>query len=133
MLLIAAVCSPEQMRAEVLGNESVSGVRTPTDFVLIIDKSGSMGSGNRFSEVQRAASRFVKGLKGEDRVGVIGVDSQTHIYSDLTWDTQHLLCSIERMTIGDWTHYTQGIFDARTLFDERTSWPCRSSLKRWQL
>lgn len=119
-LCIAAVCTPEVMRQEVFGEEQLRA-QAPTDFVLVIDKSGSMRVGNRFAEAQQAATLFVDQLSGGDRAAIVAFDSRAEVLSEFSANKQHLTRAIQQMTIGDWTQYQQGLAAARQLFTTRRS------------
>ncbi len=122
LLFVGAVCTPELMRQEVYGSsEEELSARTPNDFALIIDKSGSMRVGNRFSEAQSAAKNFINELSGSDRAGIIAFDSRAHVYTDFSANKNHLEQTIDRMTIGDWTQYHQGLTAARNMFETRST------------
>lgn len=120
--LVAAVCTPQQAQ-EYLSQDTdyaFSEVEQ-IDYALVIDRSGSMRAGNRFSEAKAAAGLFVEQLARQDRAAVIGFDSRAQRYSSFTDDTAALTRAISRMSIGDFTQYQAGLSLALEEFSSSSS------------
>lgn len=120
VLAIGAFCTLEQAQDYVSsGTDYVFEGREAVDYVMVLDRSGSMRVGGRFAEVQAASSGFVDQLVSNDRAAIIGFDSSSATYSHLTSDVDALQSVISRMTIGDWTRYREGLSAAVAEYDSR--------------
>ncbi len=120
LLFTAAVCSPQQAQDFLSsGTQYTFDERQVIDYSLVIDRSGSMRVGGRFSEAQRAATDFVHELARGDRAGVIGFDSRSVLYQRFSADQEEVISSIDSMTIGDWTQYNEGLYRALEEFSAR--------------
>lgn len=79
-----------------------------TDFVFVMDESGSM-SGSPISHSQSAAKRFVAALLDGDRAGLVGYDSSANLRQGLTDDHDALNRSIESLSAGGGTDTEAGL------------------------
>lgn len=121
VLLVAAVCSPQQMQDYLSqGTDYVFEEREAIDYALVIDRSGSMRVGNRFSEAQAAASGFSEQLVSDDRAAVISFDSSGQLVAPFSSDEDALKQAINSMRIGDWTQYQAGLYRALEAYATRT-------------
>lgn len=75
------------------------------DVLLVIDHSGSMGSGpgSPLREALRAAENFVRRLPGNIHVGVVGFDHEARLLSPLTGQPQHALRAMGALGAGGGT------------------------------
>lgn len=53
--------------------------RPPVNIALVIDRSGSMAEGDKMGSARAAATRFVDGLRADDRVAIIAYDDQVEM------------------------------------------------------
>ena len=79
-----------------------------TDFVFVMDESGSM-SGSPISHSRTAAKRFVAALLDGDRAGLVGYDSSANLRQGLTDDHDALNRSIESLSAGGGTDTEAGL------------------------
>lgn len=119
---LGAVCEVEPLQYFITQNSDTSlDDQSHIDYVLVIDRSGSMRVGNRFEEATNAAREFVSSIRSDDRVAIVGFDSRSRIYTELTNDKQEALQAIDRISIGDFTQYNQALSAATDIFRSDTN------------
>ncbi len=98
--------------------------RIPSNVVLLIDSSSSMG-GNKWSTVKQAAVELVESLKDEDRVGVVLFGSQAKEIFPLASLSQNRGTMIEALkkleSPSGVTNLEAGLQQAYGCFDARSS------------
>lgn len=70
----------------------------PINLVLVIDTSGSM-AGTGIAQAKEAATKFIKRLGAQDRVGLIAFNSKVTNLSDFTSDTNALTTSVAGINV----------------------------------
>uniref|UniRef100_A0A8A2VG66 VWA domain-containing protein n=1 Tax=Haloterrigena alkaliphila TaxID=2816475 RepID=A0A8A2VG66_9EURY len=90
------------------GGDDGAGDPQQTDFVFVMDESGSM-SGSPIYYSRLAAKRFVDALLDGDRAGLVGYDSNANLLQELTRDHDSLNASIESLSAGGGTHTEAGL------------------------
>jgi Mg-chelatase subunit ChlD len=122
ILSIGAMCSVEEFEAFTTQNTDINlQQETDISYALIIDRSGSMREGNRFTEAITAATDFTYLLRSKDKAGVIGFDSKGTVYTQLTNESSRVRSAINRIRIGDFTQYHQGFLFASEMFISETT------------
>ncbi len=118
IISISAVSCPKGAVDSLLtqGTDVLLDKRTDVDYVLILDRSGSM-KGDKLTNAKQSAIEFIKGLSGNDRAAIIGFDDNTRIYSGLSNDKSVLEDAINRITPGDFTRYTPAFKTGADLFN----------------
>jgi len=91
-----------------------------TEFVLVIDKSGSM-RGERLQEARAAATDFVQALVQGQQVAVIAFDDRAEVVSEMTADAQALTQAIASITPGFWTAYLPALSAAKEQFSPQAN------------
>lgn len=82
--------------------------RVPLSLALVIDTSGSM-SGAKIDYARRSARYLVERLTADDRLALVGFDSDVHLHSALaTVDKNRLLPVIDRLHAGSMTNLSGG-------------------------
>ncbi len=75
------------------------------DMTLILDRSGSMGVGNKLDMAENASVNFIDLMKGDDRVSLITFDENAYFRKAFTSDKKDLKKSINQITAGNTTRY----------------------------
>lgn len=78
-LLCAAVAVPTTAQAETGVDDVVSAlglVSEPADYVVLVDTSGSMNAGGRYTKVRTELGKLVAGLDSDDRVSLFTFDTK---------------------------------------------------------
>ena len=106
---------------------STSSTITPTDIVLVIDTSGSMGEGSgKMYNAKTAAKAFVDKFFGSDasaaakenvRIGIVPYASDVSDTTDLTNDKDTLDEAIEDLSSGGGTNIQAAISSAQAMLD----------------
>lgn len=117
LLLVGATCSPADIEEFFIQSEA--NTAQPTDYILVIDRSGSMRVGDRFAEAQIAAQEFVSITSLDDRIAIIGFDNTAEVYSPLDSDKDAVRRAIQDMPIGDWTRYEAALTSVDELLTSR--------------
>ena len=52
----------------------------PMDVLFVLDKSGSMGSGNKMQQLKQAMNRILDDVKGRDRFGILMFDHSVRFW-----------------------------------------------------
>lgn len=110
---------------------STSSTITPTDIVLVIDTSGSMGEGSgKMYNAKAAAKAFVDKFFGNDasaaakenvRIGIVPYASDVSYTTDLTNDKDTLDEAIEDLSSGGGTNIQAAIKSAQEMLDSGRS------------
>lgn len=84
------------------------------NIVLLVDKSGSMGSGNKLVKSKQAMQRFVEQLQPEDQLSIVAFDSETEVLlpSQPVGDLSQVRSAIEAIQLGGSTDMDKGIAEA---------------------
>ncbi|GAX17887.1 hypothetical protein FisN_18Hu091 [Fistulifera solaris] len=104
----------------------VGGSSGPKNVVLVLDKSGSMGQGQRFRLMKAAAARVINTLTPSDRVAVVFFDKAVNALADqgeyllpATKENKQMLVNlIEKEEKGDGTDMYEGMKKAFDILDE---------------
>lgn len=96
----------------------------PTDVVLVIDKSTSMNTNDRFKNTKLAAIALVDKLltnHPDVRIGVVSFGNTASVETGLTNDLNTLTNEINTIPLGGYTTFVQdGIHQARLMLDAST-------------
>ena len=92
--LVAALLAKSGLRSqfhlmiEVAMGKFEQAQATATDYLLLLDRSGSMGdplgTGTKFDTLMAACENVVNGLNPDDRVGILAFDTQTQVVLNMT-------------------------------------------------
>jgi Ca-activated chloride channel family protein len=91
---------------EGVEDTSASQQRVPVSLTLVIDRSGSMGSGNKMEDAREAAKQAIASLSPGDRVAVVSFDNGAELHGSTTIrakgagddaDVVHLLNAIDAL------------------------------------
>ncbi len=110
LLAIGFVCEQEVYQ-ELAPTSEVQ----QTEFVLVIDKSGSM-RGQRLDEAKRAAIDFTQALLDGQRVAIIAFDDRAQVVHEMSNDKASLERAINTITPGFWTGYVPALQAAQDQF-----------------
>ncbi len=106
------------LTAEERANEG--GARTPTDFVVVLDRSGSM-NGDKIEHARAAVRELISQMDRDDRFALIAYASSAHVWIPLTQATASnrrqwsgIVAAIEP---GGGTNMSSGLDQALTLTD----------------
>ncbi len=77
------------------GQVGAIAARTGQDLVVVLDRSASMGYGDRWARGQAAALEALRGLDGSDRGAVVLFDAAAEVAVPLTGDRARLLAAVE--------------------------------------
>ena len=93
-------------------------LKAKTDFILVIDKSGSM-SGEAISNAKKALKEFIRDVKGQDKIAIIEFSDKNNIKQKLTSNKNSLYKAVESINAGGGTR----LYDAvgRALMEVRNS------------
>jgi uncharacterized protein YegL len=88
--------------------------RQQVNVVLLIDKSGSMGSGEKLVKSKQAIHRFVEQLQPEDQLSIVAFDSGTEVLlpSQPVGDLRRVREAIDAIHLGGSTDMNRGIAEA---------------------
>lgn len=99
--------------------------RTPTDLVVVLDRSPSMLAANKFPYAKAAVLELIQKLGPADRLGLIGFDRSAVVYAGLTAVTPgtrpRLRDLVQRMTVGSATNIGAGLKRAGDMLGRRPS------------
>jgi Ca-activated chloride channel family protein len=100
------------------GEGETSG-KTPTDFVVVLDRSPSMLSDHKLSYAKAAVRELINRLDAADRLALIAFDRQARVYAELMGVTpqarERLLRLVDQLTVGSATNIGDGLIKARDL------------------
>jgi Mg-chelatase subunit ChlD len=121
LLLIGAVCTEDEAYLLLSGQAKIaSAERESVDYVIVLDRSGSMGNG-KLEEAREAMKLFVETAEGDDRVGVVSFDSRPLTHHRLSSNKDSLKRAINRIPLGDWTRYVPALLEAQSLLEDGKS------------
>lgn len=115
LLAIGFVCEER-----TLYQSATQELQEDTEFVLVIDRSGSM-RGDRIEEAKRAATDFVDALLANQRAAVIAFDDRVLVVHEMSADKASLAQAIEGITAGFWTSFAPALFAAQEQFSQDTN------------
>lgn len=99
--------------------------RTPTDLVVVLDRSPSMLAANKWPYAKAAVLELIQKLGPADRLGLIGFDRSAKVYAGLlavTPETRPRLRElVQRMTVGSATNIGAGLKRAGDMLGRRPS------------
>lgn len=100
-------------------------LKTSSDVVLVLDRSGSMG-GQRLDKAKTAAKQFVNRLLTDDsttRIALVTFSGTGNKVSDFTGVSgkEELINSINRMNASGGTHIQAGLHQAKQLLNDSTA------------
>lgn len=102
-------------------------IKTASDVVLVIDRSGSMDDSSRMKNAKAAAQKFVDNLLLKDsatKIGVVTFDKTAAVKSELVGADKKadLTTVIKNITVSDeGTNIQAGLNKARTMLDKSTA------------
>jgi hypothetical protein len=96
-----------------------ASLNTPArELVILIDKSYSMGVGDRFEQAKKAALDTIATLRSDDRATIIAFDANAHTLIDPTADKAVLRSLVNELKAGDaGTRYAPAIKIAASVLD----------------
>ncbi len=115
ILIVAAFARPFFRDAEV-GGSAGSG---PREVVILVDRSYSMGVGNRWEGARDAARGAIRGMGPLDRASLVFFARNTSVAVRSTGDRDRLLAALDTATVSDEsTAYGPGLKLAQTILEE---------------
>jgi len=105
---LALVCSVEQTEAYLAEGTSHTFTRKQLDYVIVIDRSGSM-QGAKLDTVKRAAQSLINELGPGDRAAIISFNYEATTDQALTSNTAQLTQAIEGIRASFGTQYTPAL------------------------
>ncbi len=110
-------CGAATVTLTVTGAGEPSGERLPVDVILIIDRSGSMGSGGKMTAAKAAAKAFIDLLDpSQDRVGLVSYSDSATLNQGLTTDFAAAKTATDGLSTGGYTDIGDAIKTANTEF-----------------
>jgi len=100
-----------------------SGVRIPTDLLVVMDQSGSMG-GEKIAHAKAATQQLIQQLGPEDRFGLVTFADGPEVaipLVDALADRTRLLNRVGAIRAGGGTEMVQGLASALNIMGERTA------------
>lgn len=85
-----------------------TGDTPPLALALVLDRSGSMASGDKLAATRAAAARVVRGMRPVDRVAVVAYDDQVRVLSELAPPSAELAERVARLEPGGSTALYEG-------------------------
>ena len=114
MLLAAAFARPFVERVPAAG----AALTPRRDLVLLIDRSYSMGYGDRWEQAQAAARATIDGMARDDRAAVVFFDERASVATAQTAETAVLRAALDSARVGtDRTNYGPALRAAQALLD----------------
>ncbi len=99
--------------------------RTPTELVVVLDRSPSMLAANKWPYAKAAVLELIQKLGPGDRLGLIGFDRSANVYAGLSEVTSgtrpHLRELVQRMTVGSATNIGAGLRRAGDMLGRQPS------------
>jgi len=84
-------------------------------FSLVIDRSGSMNSGNAISDAKKAVNHFIDEMRSGDQANIIAFDDKVSVYSDMGSSKSSLKSAVGTVKPGGSTALYDAIAKAATL------------------
>ncbi len=98
------------------------GEKAPTDMIVVLDRSGSMGEGDKWPLATHAIQALLDRLDSNDRVALISFDDEARIDAPLTWargrEVERLRGIVRGLAPGASTNLGDGLIQAQRLLDE---------------
>jgi len=121
-LIVAAFARPFLTGSEATFN----GSGGPREVVVLLDRSYSMGVGDRWERARDAAREAIRGLGPMDRASLVVFGRNASVVVRSTSDRGRLLAALDTLGVGDEsTSYGPGLKLAQTILEE-TELPARS-------
>lgn len=120
LALVAAADEAQIQEYLTEDTDIVLGEQPGTDYVLVLDRSGSM-RGEKITSAKEAAQRFIEGMGGDDRTAIVSFDSKTQLHHGLSNDKTSLQRAVQSIQVGDFTQYGPALEQAQRLFDDENS------------
>lgn len=99
--------------------------KTPTDFVVVLDRSPSMLAANKLPYAKAAVRELIGKLDASDRFALIAFDRRARIYSELVEVTpsarQRLINLVNKLNVGSATNIGAGLMRAKALIEKSPS------------
>jgi Ca-activated chloride channel family protein len=106
------------------GSERPVG-ETPTDMVVVLDRSPSMLAANKLPFAKAAVRELIKKLTASDRLGLIAFDGRASVVSELVDVTpaarKELTRMVNNLRVGSATNIGDGLVRARELIEQSPS------------
>lgn len=89
-----------ELEAPAKANNALNTSRRPTDFVVILDRSGSMAAAKKMEYAQQALKTLVQQLSDQDRFGLVTFDDSAEITHSLDYVNRHNKAFIQQKIAG---------------------------------
>lgn len=86
----------------------------PTENVLVLDVSGSMGGANLIA-LKAATIRFIEELGPDDRIGLVAFDDSVVVTMSLSFDHAQAITLVNGLTAGGGTNYLPALIQAHNM------------------
>ncbi|MBA4148985.1 MAG: VWA domain-containing protein [Verrucomicrobia bacterium] len=108
------------LRVGLKGKEMAQDKRPPSNFVFLIDVSGSMSPQNRLPLIKQSLQMLVKRMTENDRIAIVVYASSSGVVLESTSavNKEKILAALERLEAGGSTNGGQGIQRAYALAEE---------------
>jgi Ca-activated chloride channel family protein len=109
----SAVLAGDTLRVELgldVPHTGDDAPRQPTDLVLVVDRSGSMG-GDKLTQAQRAGEELLALLSADDRAAVVSFSSSTHVDQPLRPVSGASFAALRRLRASGGTQLQAGLIE----------------------
>ncbi len=105
---VAGVCDVASVSSYLTSGSGFSFVPKKVDYVIVLDRSGSM-EGQKINNVKQAATRLIAELPPTDRAAIISFSNTAIVHQSLTSDHQLLAASVATIDAEYGTKYSPAL------------------------
>lgn len=84
----------------------------PTTLILVVDRSFSMGEGDRIGSLKRAVAEFLKGLPKGSKVAVLSFCAKIDLICPFTTDLEEVRGVVDAIELGNGTRFYDAVAEA---------------------